>query len=237
MSSHHSSPVAFSPPEGQGEFVRTPFRSAHPTTQASPSRSRDTAQTPSPRQTSFVRTLSGSRDHATYGHFLLSLDAETRRSRFCGHLSDQSLLAHVARQAAGSAILLGAFEDGQLVGVAELVPLAERGTAEAAFVVSPEYQGKGIGSALMERAALAATNRGLHHIRVFCLPHNQAMQRLAAKAHGNILLTVDEVEGRIETRRASIWTLWREHLGDSAARWAEWARGIPKHLKQQGAGE
>lgn len=183
--------------------------------------------TPSP-PTPFVRTLRGTRDLAAYGHFLLSLDAETRRQRFCGHLSDEALLAHVTRVASLPSVLLGAFEAGHLVGVAELVPAGTRFMAEAAFVVASGHQGQGVGTALLDRTLLAAANRGIGQVRVACLPANFAMRRLAAKAHGSVALTVDEVEGTIATARPSLFSLWREQMGESAARFAEWARPAPR---------
>jgi N-acetylglutamate synthase-like GNAT family acetyltransferase len=56
-------------------------------------------------------------------------------------------------------VLYGCFQDGQLCGVAELHPAAPGEPAEAAFVVSPDAQHHGIGTALLDVIVLAARNR------------------------------------------------------------------------------
>ena len=55
------------------------------------------------------------------------------------------------------------------------------GTAEAAFVVIDEYQGRGIGAALMRHLAGIARAAGLHELVAEVLPANAAMLRVFAK--------------------------------------------------------
>lgn len=57
------------------------------------------------------------------------------------------------------------------IGVARFVSLTrDRQVAEAALVVSDEFQGKGLGLLLLERLIAAAAERGVRTLSVRCLP-------------------------------------------------------------------
>ena len=127
-----------------------------------------------------------------YCEFLISLDAETRRNRFCGGVSDAYLCQHAKRILSSGAVLYGAFQNGRLRGVAELHAAAPGEPAEAAFVVTPDLRDHGIGTALLDAVVLAARNRNHPVIRVTCLRTNEAMRRLAQKADARLVLTYDE---------------------------------------------
>src|SRR4051812_39303239 len=124
-----------------------------------------------------------------YRGFLLALDPESRHERFCGGVSDAYLIQHVERVLSSGAILYGCFADGALCGVAELHAAEPGEPAEAAFVVSPAIRHRGIGTALLDAVVLAARNRNHPVIRVTCLVTNEAMRRLAEKAHARLVLT------------------------------------------------
>ena len=79
-------------------------------------------------------------------------------------------------------MLYGCFQDGQLCGVGSCILRLPGEPAEAAFVVSPDAQHHGIGTALLDVIVLAARNRNHPVIRVMCLRTNEAMRRLARKA-------------------------------------------------------
>ena len=56
--------------------------------------------------------------------------------------------------------------------------LAGDGRADLAIVVADAYQGRGLGTALLHRAARQARVAGIHTLEAFVLPHNTRMQRM-----------------------------------------------------------
>jgi RimJ/RimL family protein N-acetyltransferase len=150
-----------------------------------------------------------------YRDFLLSLDPQTRHDRFCGGVSDAFLSQHAKRVLSSGAVLYGCFQDGQLCGVAELHAATPGEPAEAAFVVSPDVQHHGIGTALLDAIVLAARNRNHPVIRVTCLRTNEAMRRLAQKADARLVVTLDEAAGEIHALRPTALSWLREAFVDA----------------------
>jgi acyl-CoA hydrolase/RimJ/RimL family protein N-acetyltransferase len=64
--------------------------------------------------------------------------------------------------------------------------------AEVAFMVSPEWQGVGLGTALQVRLQEYATSRGVRGFVSEILPSNASMRRLAARASGTVTTSSDE---------------------------------------------
>lgn len=152
------------------------------------------------------------RDH------LLRLDLETRRDRFASALSDGAVADYARRAITAPGFVFGAFVGGELRGVAELRPLGEGAgarTAEGAFSVERPYRRQGLGTALFDRLALAARNRGIRRLQVRCLPHNRAMQALARKFGGELSLDGCETEGLITLDLPTAFSLWRETFDES----------------------
>jgi hypothetical protein len=84
-----------------------------------------------------------------YRDHLLRLDAESRRNRFCGGITDDTIRSYTATARGGDVIIHGFFVDGVLRGAADLRiarPLDLR-EAEAAFSIEKPWQSRGIGSA------------------------------------------------------------------------------------------
>ena len=98
-----------------------------------------------------------------YRDHLLRLDADSRRNRFGGAVSDDFIRKYVALPMGIEAVMHGYFVDGVLRGVAELRPLGHgfSDEAEAAFSIETKWQSHGVGTALLERTLLAARNRGI----------------------------------------------------------------------------
>jgi RimJ/RimL family protein N-acetyltransferase len=65
--------------------------------------------------------------------------------------------------------------DGALVAVGRYERLPETTSAEVAFVVADEYQGRGLGTVLLERLAAAARSCGLDCFVADVLPENHRM--------------------------------------------------------------
>lgn len=156
-------------------------------------------------------------DEEAFRLHLLRLDAQTRRGRFGLGVSDQFLHGYAARTMSGDAVLYGYFEDGVLRAVSELHPLGpgSAATAEAAFSVEAAWQGRGIGSMLMERSLSAACARNIARVVVTCQASNRTMRRLAVGFSADLEILGDEVVGRLATPRATAFTYAREAIDES----------------------
>jgi GNAT superfamily N-acetyltransferase len=151
-----------------------------------------------------------------YRHHLLRLDADSRRSRFAGIVSDE-FVRHYAELAFGiDAVIHGFFLDGTLRGAGELrqfgAPLARE--AEAAFSIELRWQSHGVGSALLERTLLAARNRGIKFLHMACLTDNKRMQQLARKFDAELSFDFGGVVGEVAPSRPTPLSLVREWLAD-----------------------
>jgi GNAT superfamily N-acetyltransferase len=152
-----------------------------------------------------------------YRAHLLRLDAESRRSRFGGAVSDEFLRNYVELSFGLDAVVHGFFADGMLRGAAELRPLgpglAEE--AEAAFSIERPWQSHGVGSALLQRTLLAARNRGIKSLHMSCLAENRRMQQLARKFDAELSFDFGSVVGEVEQPLPTPLSLMREFLADS----------------------
>ena len=133
-------------------------------------------KTPAPADTAAVcirEIHAGDEDAIT--RLLIGLDAESRRRRWFTGAADvgraASWAAHPERF---SAVGLLAIVDGELVGHAVLVALAD-GRGEVAFEVAAPWRHHGIAGALLERLLEAAAARGLHEVYADVLPENADM--------------------------------------------------------------
>jgi len=153
----------------------------------------------------------------SYCDHLLRLDADSRRNRFAGAVSDE-FVRHFAELSFGiDAVIHGFFVDGTLRGAAELrsigAPLDRQ--AEAAFSIEKPWQSHGVGSMLLERTLLAARNRGLEFIHMACLADNERMQQLARKYDAELSFDFSSIVGEVAAPRPTALSLMREILADS----------------------
>lgn len=178
----------------------------------------DHAEAPATAQrlAGYIRPLLASERDAYLDH-LLRLDPLSRFTRFGGPTSDAAIRRHAARAADGNASLIGYFEDATLRGVAELHPLPARpgqpASAEAAFSVERGWQGKGIGSALMDHLVRFAQNRRIERLQIMFLASNGRMKRIVVHHTGDLAVTEDEVIGCVRTPRATPFSWFREMVG------------------------
>ena len=152
-----------------------------------------------------------------YRDHLLRLDAESRRNRFAGSVSDEFVHGYADLSFGIDAVIHGFFVDGTLRGAAELRPIGPPITheAEAAFSIEKPWQSHGIGSVLLERTLLAARNRGLKFLHMACLADNKRMQQLARKYEAELSFDFSSVVGEVATPRPTPVSLMREILADS----------------------
>jgi GNAT superfamily N-acetyltransferase len=154
------------------------------------------------------------RDH------LVRLDPDTRYNRFGLHVSDEYLGNYAELCFAPGSITYGYFEDGVIRGASELrmfpsKDLPYHKDAEAAFSVEMPWRRRGIGAELMSHIVLAARNRSIGTLSIFCLRHNQAMLRLAKKFEAELKFEMSDVTGHLEARPPSAWSLWHEFVDNT----------------------
>ena len=147
-----------------------------------------------------------------YRDHLLRLDPESRRNRFNGTISDDTVRGYAATARGSDVILHGFFVDGVLRGVADLRTLGRE--AEAAFSIEKRWQSLGIGSALLERSLLAARNRGAKRLQVCCLVDNYRMQQLARKFEAELIFDCGTVIGTMENPYPTPLSLMQEIVTD-----------------------
>ena len=132
-----------------------------------------------------VRELDETHRAAALSHFL-ALEADDRHLRFGSPTSDAIIERYVANLNFNRDALFGVFNDAlDLVGIAHLayVPSANDGTRSAEFGVSVLHDDRhrGLGAALLARAAVHARNTHIDTLFVHCLAKNKAMMHLAHK--------------------------------------------------------
>lgn len=130
------------------------------------------------------------------------LDSDSRRARFCGSINDAGIMRYVHSIFQRDSILIGAFIDGQLRGVAELRGVFHFWSlnAEAAFSVDPDWQSIGIGDALFERVLTMAQNRCVRSIRLIYLKENTRMKHLAIKHGARLCFDHDMMEATLHLK-------------------------------------
>jgi GNAT superfamily N-acetyltransferase len=147
---------------------------------------------------------------------LLRLDPLSRNNRFGGGVGDAFIAAYARRAFARGSMVHGWFVDGTLRAVAELHPFDPRGRrAEAAFSVEPDFQDYGIGSVLMGRTLLAASNRGIRTLIVRCVADNVRMQAIAKKYGAELKFEPGDVVGELQNPWPTPLSLWRELVQDT----------------------
>jgi acyl-CoA hydrolase/RimJ/RimL family protein N-acetyltransferase len=86
----------------------------------------------------------------------------------------------------------GARESEEIVGSACYWLNPTTNLAEVAFMVSPEWQGAGVGAALQTRLGEYAVRRGVRGFVAVVLPRNASMLRLISRAPGIVTTSRDE---------------------------------------------
>jgi acetate---CoA ligase (ADP-forming) len=119
-------------------------------------------------------------DHAALARFFHELSPESRRLRFFGNAepSDEILTRFCDSSDPARNLTLLALR----LAAGELRPIAvgsyfstERGAAEVAFAVDDHFQGKGLGTMLLDRLATIAGAHGFNRFEAMTLTENAAM--------------------------------------------------------------
>ena len=145
-------------------------------------------------------------------HFL-ALSREDRRLRFGATLDDQAVRDYVERIDFERDAVLGVFaHDLSLSGVAHVAG----GGASAEFGVSvvPDARGRGIGSALFDRANLYARTHHIHAMFMHCLLENRTMMHIARKSGMRIVAEAGEADAYLELPPAGVATVTTELMAE-----------------------
>ena len=121
-------------------------------------------------------------EYDKYRAHLMELDLESRRLRFAYPIADGTiteLCNNIARNPDKHKIFVAENKDLEVVGAGHIS--FDGNKMELAFSVLPEYQGQGIGDALMKRCIEYCRNRGIRKGYMVCLSHNKTIKHLCAK--------------------------------------------------------
>ena len=148
-------------------------------------------------------------------HFL-ALSPEDRRLRFGSPLSPEGIVAYVERIDFDRDAVFGVHDDRLLVvGVAHAAfgdDLAELGLS-----VLPPHRGRGVGSALFERAAAHARNRFKARLFMHCLKENLAIMRIARRFGMAIVTDAGDADAHVALPPASAESITGEFVTDRFA--------------------
>jgi L-amino acid N-acyltransferase YncA len=113
-------------------------------------------------------------------------NALSQRERYLRFVTLQPMhLKALADQLAvgqGEDFVLGAFESGALIGVANYAICAKAASAEVAVVVAHHDQERGVGTAMLRRLAQVARAKGVKHLVADFLTTNHALFRVLRDA-------------------------------------------------------
>jgi GNAT superfamily N-acetyltransferase len=104
--------------------------------------------------------------------FLRRLSPESLRMRFFSPISPEKaaeLLLSAKPEEEKVTLIVLTGEPQRIVATGEYVRVKGQDTAEVAFLVDDAYQGKGLGTLLLERLAFIAAKRGVRRFQAFTL--------------------------------------------------------------------
>lgn len=172
-----------------------------------------TIQPGQPEEHGYFRKLSSADQHLFRDH-LLRLDQDARRARFAMLASDAFLRCYAETSFSLGTVIHGYFAGGTLRAVAELRPLGDGTSAEAAFSVEPMLQRSGIGTRLMELTLITARNRGCPQHSHELSGHQPGHAETGAALHRRPHLRDGRRGVQISSSRASAFSLVREQVSD-----------------------
>ncbi len=150
-------------------------------------------------------------------HFL-ALPSEDLRLRFGSLRSSESIAAYVDSIDFDRDAAFGVHDDRLvLIGAAHLA--FEGDVAELGISVPPATRGRGVGSALFERATAHARNRSMPRLFMHCLRENGAIMHLARKYRMNIVTEAGDAHAYLELSPVSPASIADEFITDHLARY------------------
>jgi RimJ/RimL family protein N-acetyltransferase len=165
---------------------------------------------------------------------LLLLNDEDRRLRFGTQTPDEVIEQYVGHLDFNKDSVFGSF-DAQLnlIGMAHLAYLpkikGQARTAEFGVSVLPNGRGQGIGTALLERAAVHSRNTLVESLFVHCLSNNRPMMHLAQKAGMLVEYAHGDADAYLKLPPANPGTMVEEAAN---AQWANFDYALKANFKR-----
>lgn len=176
------------------------------------------AANPSPPQ---VRELHEGHLEAVLRH-LVALGPEDRHLRFGSPASDAVIERYVVNMDFSRDAVFGVFNGAlDLVGIAHLayLPVAKGALRIAEFGVSvlPAERHRGLGAALLKRAAIHARNTQITTLFVHCLAINKAMMYLAQKLGMRVEFAYGDADAYLVLPPANVQSILKEATQEQIA--------------------
>jgi RimJ/RimL family protein N-acetyltransferase len=172
------------------------------------------------RPTVLVRELAAHHRSRLLKHFL-ALGEEDRLLRFGQSVGDHVIEGYVDSIDFDHDTVFGVYdEDLVLIGVGHFANLrdnAQGRVAEFGVSVSQSARGRGIGSALFERAAMHGRNTNVRTLYMHCLSRNAAMMHIAKKAGMKVQYAYGEADAYLELPPADTVSRLTEALDEQVA--------------------
>ena len=170
---------------------------------------------------------------AAFAAHLRALDPEDVRLRFGVPQTHASIDAYVARIDFDADVLFGVHGDElELEGAAHLAFASD--FAELGVSVRGDARGRGIGSALVARAAEHARNRAMTRLYMHCLAENAAMIRIARRAGMAVVIEAGDADAHVALAPATPMSFTSEMLADRVALFDYALRSNVEALRRMG---
>jgi GNAT superfamily N-acetyltransferase len=154
-------------------------------------------------------------EYHRYNQHLKKLDSESRYLRFGYHIKDEVIdivCERIYKNSNKHKIFVIEDENLEVVGAGHISLDDE--PVELAFSVLKEYQGKGMGSALMKRCVKWCQNRKIETGCMVCLSHNSAIKKLASK-YGILISESGEAQAEIKIPNSDTYSVISEITDDN----------------------
>jgi RimJ/RimL family protein N-acetyltransferase len=166
-----------------------------------------------------TKQLSALSREALRRHFL-ALGADDIRLRFGSSMSAEASSAYVDKIDFDRDAVFGVFDDDlKLIGVAHLALDPERDAAELGVSVLPGHRGRGVGTALFERAEAHARNYYIKILFMHCLTENQPMMHIAQKSGMRVVTGAGEADAHLILAPPDAANVAEELLQERVALW------------------
>ena len=153
---------------------------------------------------------------AQYLEHLLALPPEDARLRFGSAVSAETIAKYVDGIDFDADEVFGVHGEGlQLVGAAHLAFSSD--AAELGVSVLPGQRGRGVGAALVARAAEHARNRRIPQLFIHCLAENAAMIRIARRARMEVVIDSGDADAHVALPPADSRSRHSEFLAERVA--------------------
>jgi len=151
-----------------------------------------------------------------YLEHLLALPPGDARLRFGSAISADTITKYVHAIDFDADEVFGVYGDGmKLAGAAHLAFIGE--VAELGVSVLPGRRGRGVGEALVARAAEHARNRKVRQLFMHCLAENAAMIHIAHRAGIDVVIDAGDADAHVKLPPADSRSMQSEFLADRVA--------------------